>query len=178
MRVATASGVASDWKWADRFLPEIRTIVGPHLLRMAPLPVDRNEAADLVTLEARSLMIACRVRRVSNAEYFNQFTLRSRRYSGAKTELEKIVEGYGDLLFYGFADREGFALKSWMLIDLRAFRSALITSAQKLRTGEILNADGTAFRWYDVRYFPQKPPLIIARSEDPDRPKPEMRQSA
>lgn len=163
-RVQTPSQVKNDWNWSDQFMPVIRSIVGPHLLEPASLEIDRTRAADLVVLRAKNLMIACRVRRpVRSAEYLNQFTLRSRRDSGARTELDKIIDGWGDWMFYGFAASDtGAALERWYLIDLHSFRSHLIRNPSQLKTGEQRNGDGTCFRWFDFQSFPQSPAILIS----------------
>ncbi len=91
------SNFERDLEWSNRFMPEIKRIVGPHLLETASLDQDRNEASDLVV---NGLRIACRVRGpVQSPDYLNQFTLRSRRSNGKMTEFEKIILGHGNLLW-------------------------------------------------------------------------------
>ena len=84
--------------------------------------------------------------------------------SGAETELAKIVDGHGDWLFYGHANSDQSGIESWWLIDLRAFRAALIRSkgGRGLRYGLKTNADGSQFVWFDIRSFPPAPRLIVA----------------
>ncbi|MEM0948374.1 MAG: hypothetical protein AAGK37_13270, partial [Pseudomonadota bacterium] len=46
------------------------------------------------------------------------------------------------------------------------FRAGLIRNAQNgypIRYGDKRNADGTWFKWFDVRSFPEEPPLVVAR---------------
>lgn len=161
-----AGSIQRDWKFSDQYLQEIRRIVGPHLLEQSSLEVDRHRAADLVVLRAKNLMIACRVRRSGYHQgYGSQFTLRSHRDSGAKTELSKIVDGWGDWLFYGFAAEEPGRLASWHLIDLHAFRAHLIRNPEKIRRGEQKNADGTGFYWFDLESFPREPSIWVARGQ-------------
>lgn len=160
----------SDRAFSDRMLPEIRRIVGPLLLNPAPLDLDISEATDLIVLRARDMRIAARVRKFGYfQDYGDQFTIRARRDSGAATELAKIVEGWGDWLFYGHADAGGTKIDHWMIVDLDAFRAALIrdaTSRQKrLRYGNKDNGDGTYFKWFKVGSFNWcVPPLLIAAS--------------
>lgn len=154
-----------DKRWSDKYITAIKCIVGPHLLAPSSLDVDRNEAADLVVLRAKNLTIACRVRRPSYKSYRDEFTLRSRRPTGVTTELEKIVLGWGDWFLYGHAAESGAELAYWKLIDLNAFRAHLILNHGQIKSGEILNPDGTAFRWYSIPSFPKTPSLVIACSE-------------
>lgn len=157
--------VQRDWKWSDRYLPEVKRIVGQHLLDVAPLSLDRHEATDLTILKAKNTSIACRIRRGKfHATYANQFTLRSRRISGIPTEFEKIARGHCGLMFYGFAaDDMSDRLAAWNLIDLDSFRFHLIMSPDLIRRGENATPDGTSFLWFDVSSFPASPPILVAR---------------
>ncbi|WP_336042551.1 hypothetical protein [Pseudooceanicola nanhaiensis] len=154
-------------QWSDRYLPQIKSIVGAHLLRDAPDFLDMKHATDLLMLDARDMRIAARVRRPGYAErYPHQFTIRSKLPSGAETELSKIINGAGDWMFYGHASVTGEGLSAWWLIDLRAFRAALVRrGANGLRWGSKVNRDGTRFTWFDVRSFPAEPALIVGSSE-------------
>ena len=154
--------------WSDRFLPEIKRLVGKHLLETAPDPFDHFQATDLMMLEARDMRIAARVRRPGYAHrYPHQFTIRSQIPSGGQTELSKIVNGKGDWMFYGHSDASETGVEHWWLIDLRAFRAALIrhgAQGPRISMGDQRNPDGTWFKWFDVRSFPKDPPLVVARS--------------
>lgn len=78
-----------------------------------------------------------------------------------------MVNGKGDWLFYGHANALGTGLDGWWLIDLRAFRAALIRNRQNgypIRCGDKRNADGTWFKWFDIRSFPEEPRLVVAAS--------------
>lgn len=157
-----------DRAWSDRYIPQLRTLIGPYLLAPSSLEQDTKEAADLVVLRARDLTIACRVRRPGYAMDFpNQFTIRSKRSSGVTTEFEKIIDGWGDWFFYGHATSTFPEIKPWWLIDLSSFRSHLIrrTSRTAIKTDELPNGDGTYFRWFQIESFPSVPPLVIAQSE-------------
>lgn len=153
-------------QWSDRFLPQIKHIVGAHLLEAAPDPLDMLQATDLLMLDARDMRIAARVRRPGYASrYPHQITIRSGVPSGAETELSKIVNGKGDWLFYGHSNAAQTSVESWYLIDLNAFRAGLIRyGAKGLHWGTKCNPDGTRFTWFDLRSFPTDPPLVISAS--------------
>jgi hypothetical protein len=93
--------------------------------------------------------------------YPDQFTLRSRLDSGTKTELAKILEGFGDWMFYGFSDGE-MAIRRWYLIDLHVFRWNWALFPDAFRSEEKKNGDGTYFRAFWIRSFPDFPPLLIS----------------
>lgn len=152
--------------WGDQFIPLIKQIVGPHLLSITPDEIDMKQAADLYVFTARDMRIAARVRRYGFlARYPNEFTIRARYDSGATTELEKIVNGWGDLMFYAHANSSSTGFNKWWLLDLGAFRAALIRSSMngaRIRCGDKPNGDGTHFKWFDITSFPDRPPLVIA----------------
>ncbi len=156
-------------QWSDGFLPQVKQIIAQHVISVAPNAMDWHEATDLVTLDAAPQRIAVRIRRPGYAERFPyDFTIRSGLPSGAPTELNKVVNGYGDWMFYGHADEYG-RLAKWWLLDLRAFRAALIRRAD-IRYGTQENFDGTSFTWFDVRSFPPSPALVLASSQAPLEP--------
>jgi hypothetical protein len=129
---------------------------------VASLPEDQFE--DMVVSDMR---IAARVRRPGYVDrYPYEFTIRSRAAWVGETELAKIINGKGDWLFYGHASASGRGFDLWWLIDLRAFRAALIRHGRGdgLRWGTQDNPDGTAFTWFDVRTFQRGPPLIVSSS--------------
>ena len=159
-------GYETDRRWSDAFIPAIKKIVGPLLLEESSFEVDTQQAADLVVLNARDKTIACRVRRSGYADkYGNEFTIRAKRDSGSKTELEKIVDGFGDWMFYGHADPDGMNVCRWMVISLPALRAAIIRKqANPLNQS---NGDGTHFVAFDVRSLPDS--CVISSSFKVDR---------
>ncbi|MEM6277597.1 MAG: hypothetical protein AAF714_11685 [Pseudomonadota bacterium] len=56
--------------WSDQYLPEIRRLVGPHLLKPAPEDLDTKQATDLMLLDARDMRLAARVRRPGYTERY------------------------------------------------------------------------------------------------------------
>jgi hypothetical protein len=163
------SAYDSDRAFSDRYIPAIRRIVGPLLLTPAPFDLDTREATDLLVFTARDMRIAARIRRANKYmdRYGYEFTLRAKRDSGATTELSKVVDGWGDWLFYGFGDPSSGEVLNWWLVDLHAFRAALIrhtANGSILRYGSKDNGDGTYFKWFDVRSFPPRPPILVAGS--------------
>ena len=110
-------------RWSDRFLPEIKRICGEYLIGEAPIEEDRRHNTDLILLRMEPVRIACRVRRAKYLEpYQNEFTIRAAVPSGAKSELQKILDGWGDYLFYAFARPDESALQAWALARLDVFR--------------------------------------------------------
>lgn len=147
-----------DKQWSDRFLPEIKKILGENLIGEPPKEEDAERNTDLIVLKMDAVRIACRVRRPcyrKNAEWAHQFTIRCSRPSGADTELTKIITRWGDYFLYGFSDEEEKYLSQWVLLSLDKFRLWLMrymyAHAGRLPGIEIPNRDDSStFRAFEV----------------------------
>jgi hypothetical protein len=160
------SGFRRDYDWQMQFLSTIKNLIGPLLIEPAPFELDAKEATDLMVLTARDMRIGCRVRRSGYADRYPwEFTIRSHRDSGARTELQKIVEGWGDWLFYAHAEHNELpSLCRWFLVDLHALRAHLIRSRDLVVPAKRSNGDGTHFVAFDLRRFPPTPAILVAGS--------------
>jgi len=162
--------VERDKRWADRFLPEIKSILGQYLIGEPPIEEDLKRNTDLMVLKMEAVRIGCRVRKYSfGVNFGDEFTIRVGRPSGAPTELAKIIAGWGDYLFYGFCNETEDALFRWTLADLTVFRLEFARKCIKLPQGirpgrNIENVDGSStfsiFRWSE---FPEE--FVIAKGE-------------
>lgn len=113
-----------DKKWSDKFLIEIKKILGEILISEAPIKEDIYHNTDLMVLELKPYRIACRIRRNYYYKlYSSDITIRSGRPNDTETELQKILNGWGDFMFYGFSNEDETKLKSWTLISLNKLRS-------------------------------------------------------
>ena len=162
-----------DWQtqktWSDQFLTEIKGILGVHLIGEPPREEDAERNTDLMVLRMDAVRIGCRVRRFTYLNTFgDEFTIRAGVISGAKTELTKVIEGWGDYFFYGFANEAGTALAHWTLADMRVFRRSYMRMLAKADAGVFpgigkVNKDGqtsfAAFKWSE---FP--PEFIVGQS--------------
>lgn len=185
-----ASRMPDDWRadkvFSDQFLPEIKQILGLHLIAESPIEEDQKRNTDLIVLRLDAIRIGCRVRRTKGKpftdardgyerqrdylkEYGDEFTIRLSRPSGNETELAKIISGWGDYFFYGFGDEESGTLARWGLGDLRVFRrwfaGYMARNGGKWPGVTKRNRDGSselrAFKWRD-------PPssFVVASSSD------------
>lgn len=154
-----------DKRWADVFMPEIKAILGMHLLGEAPHEEDATRATDLIVLRMEAVRIAVRMRKKcygTKPSYREEFTIRSERGSGTKTELRKVLAGFGDFLFYGFEHEDGGRLGRWTLVDLSVFRECLWEKTFKCDAGimpgdEFHNTDGSSsFRVFRYCDFPDE----------------------
>lgn len=166
----TTHSYQADRAWSDAYLPVICQILGPLLIRPAPLVLDTREATDLVVLAAPDLRIAARVRRPGYAERYPwDFTLRWRRYdSGVESEIRKVLNKYADWMFYGHAAAGPLpAFDRWMVVDLHSFRHHVEHNVHAIAYDERMNRDQrSSFVSFDVRSFPAEPPILIAGSHD------------
>lgn len=162
--------VSADYEWGRRYMPAIKRIIAEYLIVEAPFEEDAQRATDLIVLRLDTIRVACRIRRADMLDrYPDEFTIRSRRASGTKTELEKVVAGYGDYLFYGFGDDAGDLL-AWALCDLSIFRVWFVraTVAAKAIPGALKdNGDGTCFRAFKLADLPEEFIVARKRCDDP-----------
>jgi hypothetical protein len=150
----------------DKYIDEFKKICGLVFFEQAPLELDLREATDLV-IKCANLRIACRARDDNYRYNFgDQFTLRAWLESGAKTELEKILEGYGDYLIYAFGVSDPTPrLPYWNVINLESFRFHYKNNKDALKCGGAINEDNsTGFGWFSIPSFPANPPIIFSSS--------------
>ena len=151
-----------DKKWSDRFLSEIKRILGENLISEPPIEEDVERNTDLITLRLDVVRIGCRVRKHAYLDkYGDEFTIRGKRLSNATTELAKIMEGWGDYFLYGFSDAHETRLEKWILGDLNAFRQYFaqhfMGNKGEMLGNEERNKDSSssfyAFRYDDIPGF-------------------------
>lgn len=147
-----AKGWKQDKAWSDIFIPEIQRVLGEVFFSLPLLSDDQMKNTDLICLDMSGKRIGCRIRREQYLKkYAFQFTIRSSRPGGTKTEYQKILEGWGDYFFYGFANSVNTSLLLWFVGDLEVFRQfeGLGTSGMFRQ-----NTDGSssfkAFDWTDM----------------------------
>jgi len=134
----------NDKKWSDRFIVEIKRILGEHLISEAPIEEDISHNTDLMVLKLDAIRVACRIRKYYYFTiYPNDITIRSKRPSGSETELSKIINGWGDYMFYGFSDETESQLVSWKLISLDNLREWIIKNSH-ITSQEKQNKDNSS----------------------------------
>ncbi len=157
----------ADKRWSDRFLPEIKRILGEHLIGEPPIEEDAERNTDLIVLRLEAVRVACRIRKFSYLDrYGGEFTIRSGRPSGVKTEYAKIIEGWGDFFFYGFASEDETELAYWTLGSLGALRlycgKELLNGRRPWRS-ERPNRDGSSF--FRAFWVQDIPDFVVAQGE-------------
>lgn len=171
--------MSNDWRadkaQTDRLLPQIKRILGEYLIgppRYEEEDTERN--TDLIVLRLDAVRIGVRIRNATyyaNSQYRHEFTIRAGRPSGVKTELTKILEGWGDYFLYGFANADYTDLLAYILGDLRVFRlwfhRQTVTGKGEI-PGTLRNNkdDSSSFCVYKIADLPAD--FVIARSVAPE----------
>lgn len=145
------NGWILDKEKVDPFMPEIVRLVAPYMIVPASTTDDQEHNTDLIA-SADTRRVACRVRSFDDwteyADWRDEFTVREDRPSGCKSELTKIIEGWGDLFFYGFASGDNRSFVQWTLMDLRVFRlwfmRYLVKHQGKMPGLRLPNTDGSS----------------------------------
>ena len=131
---------SKNFGWQSSYYPQIKSILIENLgkivnINIADQEQDMKRATDFV-ITMTGGNVAVRIRRDGYYK-FHDFTLRSSKSSGYKTELQKIIEGYGD--FYLYCWTVGDDIKKWILVNLEKLRaSGVLNNPRK----EIANIDG------------------------------------
>jgi hypothetical protein len=133
-----------DREYTDQYYPAIKQAITQSLdlppsikIDIAPDLEDMEQATDYIVKLTGNITIACRIRR-PNCLY-RDFTIRGWRITGAKTEHQKLKEGFAQYYLYAWAkDKQDFA--DWIFLCLDKFRkSGLLDRPHEL----IKNPDGT-----------------------------------
>lgn len=153
--------------WSDGLLTAVRHAISDVLIVPAPAVEDQQHCTDLVVLSTRSGRLACRVRHheyLGVKNYRNEFTIRTHSRFG-QTELRKILDGWGDFVFYGFADEAGTGLATYFLGDLdvlRKWRTEMFDQGQPYPWRSENNGGGnTGFNAYTIDDLP--PEFVVGR---------------
>jgi hypothetical protein len=119
--------VQKSFDWQRRYIPAWKRVLGEVLFAEASFEEDTQHNTDLLVLRLEAVRVAIRTRTFRELQGFHdredQFTIRAARPRGTDTEFVKIMEGFGDVLGYGFASEayDG-TLCSWVVGNLKVFR--------------------------------------------------------
>lgn len=119
-----------DKAWSDAFSLALRRLIGEVLVVPADAIEDMRENTDYWFM-IDSRRIAARIRNLydywnksDGIQWGDEWTIRSSRPNGTKTELEKIIEGKGHIFVYAWGDASlSNPLPAYVFIDLNQFRS-------------------------------------------------------
>jgi hypothetical protein len=158
---------SDDFDWQRALIPEIKRVLANYLISEAPVEEDMKRNTDLLVLKLDTIRVACRLRRHEYLRrYSDEFTIRAGRPSGVKTEFAKVISGWGDYIFYGFASEDMTSIDAWLLGDLSEFRYWV---NQRLAMGRTPwmdqeNRDGSS-NFYAFRVDDLPPSFIVGRKQ-------------
>jgi len=139
------SDFAHQYAWQEQYINEVVRLIAPYLITVGRPEVDKNEAGDLELAFPRNGTVSVRLRKPDKARFVGDVTIRSRSANGGRTEISKIIDGFGDYFFYGHVSDEG-RIWFWHLLNLNAVRAAFQRHGNKLlKRPEVPNRDGTRF---------------------------------
>jgi hypothetical protein len=157
--------VAASFDWQAQFVPSMKGIVGRCLVAEGSPEQDAQQNTDLIVLRLDGeIRVACRVRGYEQyrKRYGDEFTIRCDRPSGVRTELDKLLSGWGDYLLYGFGRRRNpyagpARFAPWTLARLDVFRRCYRPGMGRRKPNRDGSSTFLAFRW---DHFP--PEFVIA----------------
>lgn len=159
--------VYDDYQFQAKYTKTIIEKSSKIFMQVAPVLEDLKHNTDFMVMKIGDATMACRIRRHNAIKYLDEFTLRESRPTGAATELQKVMDGFGRYLFYGFAAAEPPGILAYTIGDLDVFREYIRKYHQDEMPGySQKNGDGTTFRVMKWSYFPDN---FIVESEGIER---------
>jgi hypothetical protein len=120
--------------FSDLFLPACQQLLGLTCMQIADIDEDRRHNTDLM-LKGKHRRYAVRVRRAEQRLEWNrrnEITFRLGLPSGMETELDKLMNGWGDVLLYAWGDEATRRLVSYSLVDLDVLRGWIFRETLRL----------------------------------------------
>lgn len=132
-----------DKAWADLYTPEIARVLKENAHQLIEISIandemDTKQATDYI-IQVTGGTVAARVRKSTCK--FRDLTIRYSRPSGVKTEIHKILEGWGDWYLYAWVSARGL-FEDHALVDLNKLRESGLLEKDRPK---IANPDGTRF---------------------------------
>jgi hypothetical protein len=150
------------FEWQAKFVDQVVGLVAPSIINVSSAHVDRNENGDFEISFPRNGTIGCRLRKPDQSRFVGDVTFRSHSRFGGKTEISKIIDGYGDFFFYGHVNEQD-VIWHWYLIDYTKLRALFVRRPGLLRRDPICNRDGSKFLVY--RAEDELASAVLAKSE-------------
>lgn len=160
------SGYNHDIKLERRFAKIIKCILGCCFIGQ-DVTHDKLQATDFEVFTVKPFTVAVRLRRYPYfLHYPHEFTIRWKRPSGVTTEIDKIRQGFGDYLFYGFVNEQEKKIIQYFIGDLAVFR-AIDPAPFKICPNDPLDSELAAYQ------LSQFPPGFVIHAWPPSRSGPD-----
>lgn len=115
-----------DLELEKKFCKVIKAILGNFFIS-SDVEADRLTGTDFAIFTVSPFRVGVRLRRWKYLKYFDEFTIRWKRPSGVKTEIDKIKEGLVDYILYGFVNQEESKIIRYFIGDLKIFRQTNVS---------------------------------------------------
>jgi hypothetical protein len=150
--------IQEHYDWQDKLLPQVVEIIGEHYfnlthqqslktIKKASEHDDMTQNTDLalLTTDEDKIRIAVRLRRPEYKNYAGDITFRYTTQQGSLGDWDKMIDGYGDIMFFGHVDDKD-NVWYWHIIDLKKLRSLMIRNSEIYKNRKIIrNGDGSSF---------------------------------
>jgi hypothetical protein len=139
--------------WADDHINAINDVVrsmAHKIITITPSSFHRDteEAIDY-DIQISSGAMVCRIRRAATCPY-RDLTMTTHRPSGARPEVEKVLDGKVRWYLYAWAEAGGFV--DWMFVDLAVVRANNLIENAMEKGREVRVKDGSRFTYI---HFPE-----------------------
>jgi len=108
------------------------------------------------------LQISVRIRN-NNYLNFRDFTIRTHSWNGGKTEIDKLIIGYGQIYFYAWMTSDKQNIEHYILVDIDKIRNKLADNGTQL-----FNNDPTGFKAYSINFLTTNKAIIDSSFDDVD----------
>ena len=144
-----------------KFINDIKRIVYGSISNLPKNCFVVNESSEIEDTKlsfdlyfSADIQISVRIRSFKYRTY-NDITIRSRSKNGGLTEIDKLIDGKGQIYFYGVLSENEETIIKYILFDIDKIRDKL-----KDNGIERTNADGTKFKCYTFKFLGENNSII------------------
>jgi hypothetical protein len=144
-----------------KFIGDIKRIVYSNIPNLPENCFVATESSDLEDTKmsfdlhfSADVQVSVRLRSYKYKSY-NDITIRTKTRRGGDTEIDKLIEGKGQIYFYGVLSENQETIVKWVLYDINKVRSKLADNGIPRE-----NYDGTCFKAYSFKFLNQNNAII------------------
>lgn len=144
-----------------KFINDIKSIVYQNISNLPKNCFVVNESSEIEDTKLSfdlyfraDIQISVRIRSFKYRNY-NDITIRSRAKNGGLTEIDKLIDGKGQIYFYGVLSENEEKIIKYILFDIDKIRNKL-----KQNGLEKTNFDGTKFKCYTFDFLKDNSAII------------------
>jgi hypothetical protein len=144
-----------------KFINDIKMIIYQNISNLPKNCFVVNESSEMEDTKlsfdlyfSADIQISVRIRSFKYRNY-NDITIRSKAKYGGLTEIDKLIDGKGQIYFYGVLSENEEKIIKYVLFDINRIRSKL-----KDNGIERVNYDGTKFKCYTFDFLKENNAII------------------